>query len=109
MRQSLVRSISVLMLVLALALGTMAAPAFAGFASGAGDILAQSLIGQPVGTCAYVQDLDSTHFFIGVVTGNAGLKVIGPLSAPFVNPQLETGVATLSHCAFLGGFSEPQP
>jgi hypothetical protein len=96
MKRSLIRSVSVLMLILALALGTMAAPAFAGELGGNGTLEIQ-LFGQPNGTCAYIQNASTLHFFVGIATGSAdGLhitRIVGPLPDQFGD-----------HCTFLGTF-----
>jgi hypothetical protein len=71
--------VSVLVFVIVSAVGTLAAPAFAGFASGGQDVF-NALIGQPAGTCAFTVVPQTGHSFFGVQTGT-GIPIIkGPIS-----------------------------
>ena len=100
MGRSVLRGLTVLVLVAAVAI--MAAPAFAGDASGAGDLLSSTLANQAVGSCAVVEDLTTGHFFIGVKTAPQSnfttqnffsINIVGPL------PVLPAGKFT--GCTFI--------
>jgi hypothetical protein len=87
MRRSVVRSVSVLLVIMVLVLGTMAAPASAGNLTGAGEVINSFFSTPDSGNCVYVEDLSTGHFFIGIRAGQpgtsplGGIKVIGPLAS----------------------------
>jgi len=87
--------------VLALALGTLAAPVFAGagFGGNYGELQTFLREAQAQGgpSCAYIVDPTTQHSFLGFVTGNGDIKVVGPLQGtdgiPAVLPS-----ALSAHC-----------
>ena len=97
MKRSLIRSVSVLILILTSVLGSMATTAFAGELGGNGGAIESALAFQPNGTCVYLQIASTGTYFVGIANGSAdGLKIIrivGPLPDQFT-----------AHCVFLGPF-----
>src|ERR1051326_4360432 len=102
MGRSVLRVVTVLVLTAALAI--MAAPAFAGDASGAGSILAGALLGKPAGTCGFVEDETTEHFFVGVVTGTGSIRITGPIARP---GEPDSAVTFGPNCTNFGEFCEP--
>jgi hypothetical protein len=78
MRQTVRRTLAVLFAVLAL--GAMAAPAFAGTAFGGGATVVQFLQQHQDVRCAYFVDTASGHTFFGVRTG-PGIRLVGPVDS----------------------------
>src|SRR5262249_10249843 len=64
MRRSVVRMAGILILILSMALGTAAAPVFAGELGGGSDALISALLVAPKGSCAYIQNADTGTFFL---------------------------------------------
>jgi hypothetical protein len=79
MKRSLIRSVSVLIAILALTMATMAAPASAGALGGGAAAVVGYLSSQPVGTCAYFADATLGHSWLGINTG-VGIRLVGPLN-----------------------------
>lgn len=106
MRRSIVRLVSVLALTAGLALSTMAAPAFAGDLGGAGTILIPFLQSQPTGTCAFVEDETTEHYFLGVTTGTTPptVRISAAISLPS-DPDLSAPFGP--KCINRGEFCEP--
>src|SRR5260370_16213959 len=77
MRRTVARNLTVLIAVLALALGTFAAPAFAGAGLGGFGVV-QFLEKNPDVQCAYFVDTVTEHTFLGIRTGQ-GIRVVGPI------------------------------
>jgi hypothetical protein len=103
MRRTVARTLSVLMVVLALALATLAAPASAGQLGGGFVAVTLALTGQPVGTCAYFRDIDEAsptfgHTFFGVVTGK-NITIVGPLAGTEGIPAILPVVGLSSRCS----------
>jgi hypothetical protein len=88
MRRTVARTLTVVIAVLALALGTLAAPAFAGLGAGGG---AQDVVDflalHPDVTCAYFTNATTGHTFFGVRTGQ-GIRLVGPVDTSTGVPQI---------------------
>jgi hypothetical protein len=83
MRRNIARNLTVLIAVLALAFGTMAAPAFAGAGFGGGPQKILDYLGtHPDATCAYFVDSLTGHTFLGIRTGRTGVvRFVGPFDS----------------------------
>jgi hypothetical protein len=87
MRRTVARTLAVLIAVLALALGTLAAPAFAGLGAGGGASVFNFLQQNPDVRCAYFTDATTGHTFFGVRTGQ-GIRLVGPVDSSAGVPQI---------------------
>jgi hypothetical protein len=100
MRRSGVRSVSALVLILVLALTALAAPVSAGSMNGDGLSEFTLALGlAPTGSCAYAQNWDTAHYFIGIQTGN-GIIIKGPIAGP-----LDAAFSNSQRCTFAGCFN----
>ncbi len=84
MRRSVVRSVSVLFVILALSLMAMVAPVSAGALGGGPALVVSYLRLNPDVPCAYFVDPLSGHSFLGI-QANAGrtIKLVGPFQDGF--------------------------
>jgi hypothetical protein len=98
MRRTLGRTIAILIAVLAL--GTMAAPAFAGLGAGGGQAVFDFLQQNPDVHCAYFVDATSGHTFFGIRTGQ-GIRLVGPVDSstglPAIPALLPDGIGACTN------------
>ena len=107
MRRSLVRSVSVLALVLVLSLLSVSAPASAGQLGGAGgDEITSTLEFASKGDCAFTQNSVTGTFFVGIVTGSTNTGLVNGIKIVRVPGNLPDQFS--NHCTPLPPFT-PAP
>jgi hypothetical protein len=101
MTRAIARTLTILAMILGLTIATMVPTASAGSLSGAGgDRLIVDLLGANPGTCEYIQNSQTSTYFVAIATGNsgavAGIKIVR-IAAPL--PEQFSSV-----CFFAGQF-----